>query len=334
MEVDAELKLRVIQNAIKSFGEAKHLVWMPLSLVEFLIDNGYVVGYERRVLVEELKGFVSEAKYLKNQFSFYIEIDFENKYQKLSLDGSFCKVGYGHLVDSGQWQPTPLLVEAPHDAKLYELGANCYMISQGFSDSLSAKLTHYPGGGGGTYDMYRDLLDSHKSFLCVLDSDKKHPQGPEGTTAKAFKDVARGVNNNTLLKVLSCSELENVLPTGLVREAIEVHDMHRLEDFEYLVETGFWKFFDFKDGVFKAKAEELDCKHGKYWEEFKEFHDIGEGEKLMRPFSGLARHVLDAISHRSLHQSVVKIRQDVDQEWLHIVEMAASWGACRRREVS
>ncbi|SDK67184.1 hypothetical protein [Billgrantia gudaonensis] len=327
---DEENKLRVIGHAVNSFGEGKNVLWMPKSLVRYLIQENCLGPYVQRVL-SKLNEFVRGAKSFHENFLFHLEVSFEDKDALNCVDGKKIVVGYRRLLDSSFWQKSRFVVENTDDSDIYYYGAIFNLIHKGLYGQHDIRFACYHGGGATTFDQFVRLLNDGNPVLCVLDSDKSHPEGSIGGTAKRFNGYSKGLNELYFLEVLNCREIENIIPKEIVCKSIPHERRSCLARFEYLDDKGFRDFFDHKKGLKIEDALNIDARVGEsYWtglvSEFEGEVWVCEGIS-----ENIARHCYNTMAECSPHKSYKLFNLDENKEWRWLSEVVAAWGVCIKR---
>ncbi|MBB3141235.1 hypothetical protein [Halomonas organivorans] len=333
LDDDRSDKLRVIEHAINAFGEGKHILWMQRALVEMLLDTEGLSDYHYRALYK-LKSYVRESKYLHESFVFHVEIDFDDKMCRQVEDGRFLRVGYGWLNDSSFWQKAKIIVEHVFDYQLYLKGSQVFLVKAGLFDSQDVKCNPHHGGGATTYDEFVRHLNEDEPVLCIVDSDKSHPSGKLGGTAKRFNRFERGADGFGYLRILDSREVENIIPLDVVEEVILRTSQNNYDNFNIVARHGCRPFFDHKCGLRKDDALALDHQCGSvYWEGVVEAREDADDWVCRGIGSDLSRHSLDAMNCCSVHKLAERTVEGVDDEWLSISQLVASWGACLKNRV-
>lgn len=334
LTVDGQNKTRVLENIVVSFGECRHVVWMPVATVSDLLSMTSFGEYTRRVLFE-LRSFVVESRGIERSFSFYLDVDFENG-RRLEFDGDkVLHVGYMHFVDSMKLRPPVLLTENLRDAEIFRLGAEAYLHSENFYRLYGLSLEHMPGGGNTTFDVFEYLERNESFFLCVIDSDLKHPRGPIGDTAKRFSHTQTGYLGRRCLKILECHEVENIIPLSIVREvsngAIDDGLIHKLN--RVITDR---QHPDHKAGLTVARAKELDEEYGgDYWSPYYAFDARARDVWIVPPLGeNLLSNCLKVMAQQSIGKLSEKISAELDRTWLELSQNVASWGVSMRKRIN
>lgn len=332
IEVDTVKKARALDNILASFGECRHLVWMPRELTKSLLEFDLLSAYSKRVL-HELYSFVAETKGIEQEFNFHITIDF-NSPQLLQTSEECITIGYGLLCESTSLNKSILLTENLKDAELMEISARTYLSLSGKLSACKISVDQRGGGGNTTFDSFSQLERNNLFFLCIIDSDLKHPKGPTGTTAKRFKDTQHGLKNRRYLRILECHEIENLIPLAVIKELrgaeyegsfIQKLDRNSLDR----------RYPDHKAGLTIKSAMEADAKHGEnYWHTYYPHYNKRRKTWIIAPLGeNLLSDTIEYMNKQSDHSNAKKASAVNDSMWLAVSKDVASWGICAKRPV-
>jgi hypothetical protein len=177
--------------------------------------------------------------------------------------------------------PTRLLTENSEiDGRYLKWVAKATAQTLGFSKSINIELLH---GGGSTMaaELERKWNDT-RPLICVVDSDRRYPNGPLGDTAKAIQKVGNINQAKTVeVHILNVREVENLVPISMLfsiykENADVLNIVGRIHDYLSHADCKKSKFrvcdyFDLKDGIAfcdvakmpeQAKAEFVKfCRH-------------------------------------------------------------------------
>ena len=327
-------KLRALENILASFGECRHVVWMPVQIASELMAQKDFGEYSRRVLVE-LKSFVTESRGIENLFSFHLNVDFDNGNRLEIENDKVLNIGYLHLTDSMQLRKSILLTENLRDAEIFKIGSEAYLFSENLYRVYGISLEQMPGGGNTTYDLFGHLEKNEIFFLCIIDSDLKHPKGPKGSTAKRFSTTPIGHLNKRFLKILECHEIENIIPLSIVKEAtnglVENGLIYKL-DRAALDRT----HPDHKAGLTVSNAIANDHEYGSdHWSQYYPYEVADRDVWIIPPLGeNLLSNCLKIMAQESIGKLSEKISQELDRTWIDVAQSVASWGVSMRRRVN
>lgn len=325
-------KIRAIENILRAFGEGKHVVWMPSDIASQLIESGKFANYSLRILYE-LKDRSRLTKSLLNDFEFHLHITFDDADTLEFAKPDKMIAGFKRVIDSGHLQETVFITENLNDAHIYEHGSKSFLILKKLYSEYDIKFRKLNGGGNTTIDVFNEELADERFLLCLLDSDKKHPKGKLGDTAARFNDVKHGYGEGYYLEVLSCTELENIIPYKLVKEVISKYKPDALDEFNKVTKN-LRKYSDHKKGLTIKDALTLDRAHNhQHWAKL--IQDLNLENETICPALGdnLLSHCINFINKESLHKFCEYIDSNSDTDWINISRKVASWGIGLKRGI-
>lgn len=333
LAADRNGKLRALENILIASGECKHLLWMPTHVVESLLGIEDLSGYAKRVLFE-LKSFVREIRGIERVFDFYVVVDFDDAQRLDDSKAGELVVGYAHFKDSSSTQKCSFLTENLRDAEAFKIGAEAYLCRHRLLSAHKVSLRLAGGGGSSTYDSYLDSIKEDAFFLCVIDSDLKHPKGAKGSTATRFNGVAQGLQGKSYLKILDCHEIENIIPEKIALVASD----GKLEQgliFKRGKAKKYRVFPDHKSGLCVSAAQELDEKHSdEFWKEFYADAKVGKQIWLIPPLGdNFLSNSLRIMAETSTVKLLEMIDEHEDELWWATSRLVASWGMAMKRPI-
>lgn len=324
LKVDNNDKLSALENILRAHGEAKHLLWMPFEVASQLRKESQLSAFSQRIL-NSLMGEINEGIGIENDLNFYTIVNFDDKF-KNTPSKNISELGYGHFTNSSWTQEAILLTENELDAQAYLWGARTY-IKKIRKSGVNISLEIQPGGGSTIYNSYNRLSNSRRFFICIVDSDKNHPNAALGSTASRFSNIPQGFNGKNHLSILDCHEIENIIPLAILGDVSEqlLADsiVHQPKHIDYR------KYPDHKSGLKLSSARKLDSHHQQeYWKEFYEEDD----DLLLCPSfgNGLLENCINFMNTLSPKKSVAKIHDQHDEYWLELAKTVASWGISSR----
>lgn len=175
-----------------------HLVKIR-SALEFYRDNWYT---------NPIPDFITE----------YIRIIplSEAEGQEIVNNKTIQKVHYTRLLQGEPFSPSKLVCENNNDHRFYSYIANWWQkqLTANFQLSISS----FPGGGVTTCDNFRNSVARNHFSLCIVDSDKRHPNCKKvGDTAQECRRVKATTSlPYHKLYILSCMEAENLIPMDVI----------------------------------------------------------------------------------------------------------------------
>lgn len=112
-----------------------------------------------------------------------------------------------HFNDSSRIQSAKILGENLEDAKAFVLFAKLYNCKYRQKIRLSPSEGH--GGGNTTAAVFQDAVNKGLICLCIVDSDKDHPDSSFGQTAKQVLSIIP--TGPQVAKPLPCKSIENLI---------------------------------------------------------------------------------------------------------------------------
>ncbi|WP_423203856.1 hypothetical protein PGC34_18285 [Pseudomonas kribbensis] len=331
LDIDSGRKLRAIENLLCAHGEGRHVLWMPIELVSALQSVECLSSYSQRVLVE-LKSSVLETRKIEDFFDFYLEVDFSRKLPSGYSEGRIC-VSYVVVSTSSFLQKTVFLTENLLDGEAFSKGAEVFVFKNKMISAVCrVDFDFYNGGGSTTFDVFRVLKEQGKLFCCIVDSDKEHPKASLGSTAKRFNRVGVGYGESYYFEILDCHEIENILPKDLLLKVAEENwtggAIFAREEL-----LSFRQYADHKSGLTLAAGRALDFKHfDTYWDGF---YDGDEDEWLCEPLGAeILEKCVEKMNQLSIRDLSEMINFEIDQGWLRLSRLVASWGVGMKRSIN
>lgn len=144
-------------------------------------------------------------------------------------------------------QKTYLLVENLIDAKFYSLIAKSRVAG-----NIPINFEAYPGGGDTTAEVLDHIAGLNRMCLCIVDSDRRYPNGPLGGTAKKVVRVSEELGTSlTAYYVLPVSSIENLIPMDLLKICAksDAGQTTRIENLAELYRDDIWPYFGLKRGI-------------------------------------------------------------------------------------
>lgn len=319
-----------LERLLWAFGRGKQVLWMPIDIIEALLKLTCFSNYATRALVN-LKTFsVFHRNLLREEFSFRVEVDFSDKHKFTSEDHKLI-VGYGIVIDENFLLEPILLTENEIDAQVYTLiTKSIFSTRKSLNKSFEFSVNPYGGGGCDTIKTFERLLGEHRPILCFLDSDRSHPKGPIGDTAKHFSGHQKGQHNNYYLNVLDAHEIENLIPSSLIEHLFPTHDLGHL--FRHATPAKYKQYPDHKNGLSVKCAKEQDAHHNdKFWADF---YHLEEHTLICEKLTNLVDRTKKFLDNNSPHKTLEFLDAEKDVELFRISSIIANWGIKLRRELS
>lgn len=266
-------KISALSHLIASHGFRDNIVISSKKTFKDAIAAKILTTQQNNFAIDILDS-LNEYKQVKTHISFYVVVDFEiqNQYVFNTSDSGqkIIHLGYGYFSSHTNLGLVKLLSESSLDYDFYN------KIAQSTpSDSilkLPFKLTFKNGGGSQIKTNFDTIKNNKKICLCLVDTDKKHPNGREGTTSGSFSSIDRQFNSTAYVKVINSHEIESFIPDKIIEDVLTTRTQNAaiIDSFDMLkrlngVDNRVRIYFDHKQGLSLKKAIELDRLHGDFW---------------------------------------------------------------------
>lgn len=333
-QADVDL-MHAINNLIRSFGELKHLVWMSRDVYKFISNNLGLGEYDKRIL-EAINESNAELGRFHKELKVHFEVDLNDKFRQEFCEQSSCfYIGYGLIADSAYVQPPKILAEADFDFEMCKHATDAWIQKNAsYKKIFSCKFGFINGAGGNLFRGYYRASENREFFICLIDSDKKHPSDFFGGTADALVKLPFTNRRNHQICILEATEMENIIPLKIMEEAIRQcgNEEACKNDLLEMARSEYRLFFDHKLGIKTAKARELDDKFGEYWSNSKFYKE--ESEWLCRGFANnVGDHCLRLMNERTPAKNAESVCEVKDKYWLFLGELLFAWGVGFKKSV-
>lgn len=169
------------------------------------------------------------------------------------------KVHYTNFLQGEPFSPSKLVCENNNDHRFYSYIAK--WKQEQISTNFQLSISSFPGGGVTTCDNFRNSIARNHFSLCIVDSDKRHPNCKKvGDTAQECRRVKATTSlPYHKLYILSCMEAENLLPLDVITNikytgAVESRKNELVAKFQNCTQptlNEIYPFYDLKDGFRK-----------------------------------------------------------------------------------
>lgn len=217
----------------------------------------------------ELLGNRREFEQLKDVVVFQLVVDFEYAGEPI-LNSSRTEsiVSYSFFQTGSRALPTRLVSENSSDFDFFSCLGNMYSFSE-FGNSVCVKFELGNGAGSHCKELKIRHVDDGELVLCMVDSDKAHPIGRAGATARDFTTCDRGVFATSCVKILDVHEIENLIPLPLLDEIVVKYHNQDIDSYDFLRKVLAFdqikRFYDLKKGMSLCCMYQLDQNHGPFW---------------------------------------------------------------------
>ncbi|NVK40721.1 MAG: hypothetical protein HWE39_05710 [Oceanospirillaceae bacterium] len=247
--------------------------------------------------------------------------------------------------------PVTLLAENHKDAYFYELIAKNTNPYRNLG--LDIKLTT-TGGGGATITDHMNHYYRNKSvvFICIVDSDLKHPSSAQGDTAKQAKKSFDENNFFSDLFILDVHEAENIIPDTVINDIFFRKNDAKIEAIDIYtelceIEHSAAAYIDLKNGISAIEALSIDKKHNKnYWtgmlSKLKRIPNccrktLSENEERCECFifegfgDKILEHSLSNLQSRNVAPVIGQMSDWKQGLWTDIGSWIAGWACCPKQ---
>lgn len=202
-----------LENLARCKLEGKHIIISSRPSIDKILEVSNLPNRSKEIY--RLIGENSTTKMdIRNHVSHVLNV--VKRFSDINVTGrspANINVPLNHFSDSVTIQKTTLLVENRIDAKIHVNAGHFFARERniGFIEQCDIRQ----GGGYTTYGTFNDLQkEQKKPVLCVVDSDRIHPDDKFGKTAK--KVSAKDSDDYPLahLHIIEAHEIENLVPSN------------------------------------------------------------------------------------------------------------------------
>ena len=341
-------KVDALENLLKAHGSRHHLLLASKATLLSIIDGKSPLGGTSRVYAQDALELRQETRGLIHNILIHLVVDFANATQSTSvtMNGQLNIVtcGYRLFGLTSRCEPTGLLTENEDDFDIYLKIAEMY-AKHTLESSVNACFTVLPGGGS----TIKGIFDRRKAgilpTLCMLDSDKVHPKGPIGSTAKMFqKPDFDSISNICRAHIIDAHELECLVPIQAIHDMlhsptstysqIEKNKVFKLVD---VADSDFRRWFDHKTGLTLSVATTYDQEYGQqYWRNlFTEQYQTDDENFSVQGFgNGLLSNIVNYLNSMNIRHYRGKMEPFIATEWEVLGKILFSWGCISSQRLS
>ena len=351
-------KIQAAEHIFLAHGQRKHIVLVDKEPLNDVISELTPLGGSTIKYAYDILMLRNETKGLRGIVSIYIIVDFDSTL-KLTTERkgntTIVTCSYKLFVDISKCGCSRLLTENKDDFDMYIHLANFY-AKHTIDSKVNVNFDLIPGGGSTIKSLFEHQKEKNELTLCLLDSDKKHPDSPYGSTAKSFSD--KDISTITSLSqahVLSVHELESIIPYEIIKDTIDngtySNDIQdHLDVLNCFSDTDFRRYFDHKKGLSIKTAIDLDKKYNNYyWVPLLLKHkNWGNKDCLINSTcynckdcgvinglgSSLLSNVVTYLENKNIRNYKNKINGFIYQEWLMLGLLLFSWGCVTSQRLS
>ncbi|MDA0107809.1 hypothetical protein OH456_06625 [Vibrio sp. La 4.2.2] len=267
---------KAVHSFLEAHGERNHIVNCKKAICEELISCD-LYGNLHKKYASDLLEMKRELGSLKSAFDVQLTIDFslEDDHISSTVNSQSLDIiaSYHYLLKSSFKGKCTFLAEDESDCEFYTLIANTIAPIK-YGKGVFVKFNNLEGGGARTHKKYVKMLKEHQFGICIVDNDKKHPNGAEGSTSKVFKDTQnqRGYAINQECVVLDFHEAESIIPGVVLKHIVDpskIDTLDLIERHDSSSNYQFRRFFDHKKGFTLEQGWKLDALYQhSFWKQF------------------------------------------------------------------
>ena len=218
-----------IETICLSVSRGEHFLMGSRNLISKM-EKDECLSITARGVFSWLRSEYSFLAGMLRDFKYRVKIIGAGNIPKKVKEGSWV-VPISHIA-SGGLRPTVLLGENSHDGDLYIHAGHHYRIDSKRKDVMIRVEPRNGNGASVSKELERICREEKEFCLCITDSDKLIPGSNHGIISSATRKVANKSNWVVEHHAPSSRELENALPSELVREIIQKMNFPTSRDFE------------------------------------------------------------------------------------------------------
>ncbi|OQW90497.1 MAG: hypothetical protein BWK78_06850 [Thiotrichaceae bacterium IS1] len=256
--------INCLENILKARFEGKHIVLANSGKISPSLSNLHLCK-SSEIALEKIFDEFPQYGGLRDKVASYLQIvepsrtgiEIIRKNQQTIVE-----VPIWYFGDTEAIQKTILLTENQEDAKLYIHLLEAYLTTNKVDFEICVEASTR-GAGGNNIKSELDQQCHSKTFcLSIVDNDRYGPDDALGETAKRVQSGwqdhsgwhCKKTSHSVLVKVviLKVREIENLIPTRLIREALPKSMSNRVNALEHWEEhcpKEWRKFIDLKKGL-------------------------------------------------------------------------------------
>ena len=319
-----------LERILWAHGRGSQVVWMAIELARKLEDKTCFSKYAKRALSDLKSSSTFTKTLLESEFSFRVVVDFVNRH-RMDQHGDELIVGYERILDDNFLLAPVLLAENEIDAKVYEkFSLAIFSARKNLNRQYVLQIDPQGGGGPDIVKKYIRYVGERRPFICLVDSDKKHPKGSYGGTCQHFNPYPKGLTKGHYLRVIESHEIENLVPEGLVKHLYPKIDQGILySESRY---RSYRRYPDHKNGFTVADAKKQDVYYkDNFWQPF---YHYNSGTLICGKFGKLLENTYDFLEQNSAKKVLEFLDSEIDVELHHIASVVTSWGLKLKRTLS
>ncbi|MEX8192356.1 hypothetical protein [Comamonas guangdongensis] len=331
----------VIESIALSVFHGKHVFYAKNKTLNWLCKQD--IGGVSKSIFKKVSSRLSELGSIRPNIGVRLILIFESDVFKYE-DGEWI-ISFS-FFESNQIQMGCLLAENLDDANIYLLAAKHYKINSKLK-TLDINLTALGAGGSQILPSFEDAINEKNYFcLAITDTDKDYPGANSNIVSRRCNAVAQQRVWIAEHLDVPARELENVLPLGLIADAINSDagavDLHeRLNAVKIRIGDDLEPFLycDLKLGTKFKLIKDADQNKSAYWKEFvrrKNISNLMCGDEcgdncscqMISPLSEtIANIFLEFCKKITINKQYERVKvSENSTQWLAIGKTVFDWG--------
>ena len=349
-----------LNNLLTAYRECKHILFSEERIFKKISESSDFDSLNKHAALAAHKDRRRNNS-LFSSINTYVIVDFstpENFHKTKNEnenenENNIISVGYKYFSDSSRIQPAKLLCEDLSDTEFYTIIADFYKKKNklGYT-GLDFETVN--GGGGSIKYNFEKISNQQKLCLCILDSDKKHPNDKLGSTCSGFKEEITSFSSD--FYILNAHEAESLIPSPIIEELIRngIYGQEKCVEFDKLdsIEKKDPKtkiYYDHKEGFTIKKLTSLSkyppkdfwwdvIQNNRNFKQTKCLRDktcectppcsvsVGFGSKLLE-------HSIPSLKLKSASKIGEMLTPTLKKEWISVGRKLFSWGCTNSKSI-
>jgi len=235
-----------IENVLSSAHYGNHFVLAERECSRWLYENIDIFTAPTKGVILYIKNNITQFRSIVQQVEHRIDVgsnsttEIFNRFPITLNLSRFCKRSLTDIVD--------FVCEDLIDCDVFKVAARTYRKKLSLRGGVRISLSNVGGGGVNTSRALKNSVENNERLtLCIVDSDKEYPTGPNGDTAQKCMAYIAGLSRPVFVHVLNSREAENIIPTELLIDAslhADTDKLRRIDGLDDLLSC-----LDFKKGM-------------------------------------------------------------------------------------
>lgn len=248
-----------IENITLASRNGRHMV---MGNPEDMINLSKIKNIGETVKTELLrieKNSRQNFSYIKDFVTNYILITTYKKTDfAIPSDGKSINISLETFFNNDALARCFLICENLVDTNIFVKFSRAYAFSKRLLSLCTLTFEEVSGGGSQIADVFAEKIHYNSPVLCIIDSDKIHPNDSSSDILKKLKKVPR--RDFQTIEELPARELENVIPFNYYLENADPSKKDMLRFIEFCMINSKYDFYyhiDMKKGVSKKMLNKL-----------------------------------------------------------------------------